>query len=205
MNWIACSGKETPMMPLADFFDLIHTWTSRGWLRPLDQAFVTFLSRQDPSATSPVLLGAALASHQLGRGHICLDLDSALADPDTTLSLPPEGRPEKICLQNLPRSFVISPGRPGWIIFPDPRLCGNDKTPLVLKEGRLYLRRYWQYTRQVAREIISRAGQTAQVPEDLDNRLDELFKALRSPEERINKPSIGRVWLRPWRPDHFSA
>ncbi|HKJ98338.1 MAG TPA: hypothetical protein VJ959_05425 [Desulfotignum sp.] len=85
------------MMPLAEFFDLLHTWTGRSWFRPIDRAFVLFLHRQDPSASSPVLLGAALASHQLGRGHLCLDLDSALTDPDGTLSLPAgDGHPERL-------------------------------------------------------------------------------------------------------------
>lgn len=174
------------MMPLADFFDLIHTWTGRGWLRPIDQAFVMFLHGQDPSASSPVLLGAALASHQLGRGHICLDMDSALADPDSTLSLPPEGDTGED-MPARPSQILCDLTKEVWVDdFSKSALVGKDSenTPLVLQQGRLYLRRYWQYTRQVAREILDRAGLTLPVPGDLEHRLDKLFAGLKSPEEK---------------------
>ncbi len=174
------------MMPLSDLFDLIHTWTARGWLRPIDRAFVMFLHRQDPSASSLVLLGAALASHQLGRGHICLDMDSALADPDGTLSLPPEGETGEN-MPAKPSRILCDFTKEIWVDdFSRSALVGKDTetTPLVLQQGRLYLRRYWQYTRQVAREIRDRAGQTLPVPGDLERRLDALFAGLRSPEEK---------------------
>ena len=177
------------MMPLADLLDLVHVWTARGWLRPIDQAFVMFLHTKDPSAASLVLLGAALASHQLGRGHICLDIDKALADPDGTLSLPPEGergedmpaKPSRILCDLTPAVWMEQ--------LAGSALVGNDTetTPLVLQGGRLYLRRYWQYTRQVAREILDRAQQTLPVPEDLENRLDALFADLRTPEEKTKQ------------------
>lgn len=72
-------------------FELLDAWTNKGWMRSLDRAFVRFLNREAPQESGEVLLAAALVSHQLGRGHVCLDLAIALADPDATLSLPPEG------------------------------------------------------------------------------------------------------------------
>ncbi len=177
------------MMPLADFFDLLQTWTARGWLRPIDKAFVIFLKRQDPSASSMVLLGAALASHQLGRGHICLGLADALADPDGTLSLPPEGETGED-MPAKPSQLLCDLTEEIWVDhLSGSDLVGEDtdNTPLVLQQGRLYLRRYWLYTRQVAREILKRVGQTTQVPKDLEKRLDELFANLRSPEETEKK------------------
>ncbi len=174
------------MMSFAEFFDLIHVWTARGWLRSIDQAFVIFLHRRDPAASSMVLLGAALASHQLGRGHICLDIDSALTDPDGTLSLPPEGETGED-MPAKPSQILRDITKERWVNnFSNSALVGKDTetTPLVLQQDRLYLRRYWQYTRQVAREIFDRAGQTLPVPGDLENRLDELFDNLRSPEEK---------------------
>ena len=179
------------MIPLADVLDLIHTWTARGWLRPIDRAFVMFLLRKDPSPSSLVLLGAALASHQLGRGHICLDIGNALADPDGTLSLPPEGeRGEDMPAK--PSRILCDLASAVWTDnLAGSALVGKDTetTPLVLQGERLYLRRYWQYTRQVAREILDRAKQTLPVPQDLENRLDELFSELRTPEEK-NKHTI---------------
>jgi exodeoxyribonuclease V alpha subunit len=179
------------MLPLTDFFDLIKTWTARGWLRPIDQAFVMFLYRQDPCASSLVLLGAALASHQLGRGHICLDMESVLADPDGTLSLPPEGesgkdmpaKPSRL-LGDLTQEIWVDDCSKSTLVGKD-----TESSPLVLQQGRLYLRRYWQYTRQVAREILDKGEQTLPVPADLKNRLEALFAKLKDSEEK-NKQTI---------------
>ena len=174
------------MIPTVDPHDLVQTWTARGWLRPLDRAFVMFLSKQERDASPLVLIGAALASHQLGRGHVCLDLRAVLADPDATLSLPPEGE-----------TGEPMPAKPSQILykitieqweesFGNSSLVGTDTatTPLVLNSGRLYLRRYRHYTRRVAGEILSRVGRKFPVPDNLKERLDELFAPLRTPMER---------------------
>ncbi len=78
-------------MQSENLFRVLGQWVERGWIRSLDLAFVRFLKEQQPNAADPVLLAAALASHQLGRGHICLDLRAALADPESTL-VPAAGR-----------------------------------------------------------------------------------------------------------------
>ncbi|MGI4984062.1 MAG: hypothetical protein ACRYGL_12180, partial [Janthinobacterium lividum] len=70
---------------------LLDDWSRRGWLRELDRAFADFLAREAPDAAPLLILAAALASHQLGRGHVCLDLQATLADASFALSLPPEG------------------------------------------------------------------------------------------------------------------
>ncbi|MGV8664507.1 exodeoxyribonuclease V subunit alpha, partial [Pseudomonas aeruginosa] len=62
-----------------------------GWLRALDRAFVAFLVELQPQADPRVLLAAALTSHKLGHGHVCLDLEATLGAHDAALSLPPEG------------------------------------------------------------------------------------------------------------------
>lgn len=71
---------------LADLQD----WVERRWLRELDRSFAAFLAQQAPTADPLLILAAALASHQLGRGHACLDLEAALADAGGVLALPPE-------------------------------------------------------------------------------------------------------------------
>ena len=142
--------------------ELLTEWTDHGWLRPLDRAFALFLKDQQPDASEMVLLAAALASHQLGRGHICLDLEAAAADPDATLSLPPEGetgeklpvRPsERLCgiskaaweraleespLVELPGSKDCLRRAQGMPLASHVEIAGR---PLILSEGRLYLRR----------------------------------------------------------------
>ena len=60
---------------------LLVRWAEVGWLRALDAAFARFLARELSDASPLLLLAAALASHQLGRGHACLDLADTLADP----------------------------------------------------------------------------------------------------------------------------
>ena len=69
---------------------LLQRWQARGWVRSLDLALGRFLHRLDPDASALALLAAVLASHQLGRGHICVDLEELLAAPDSALSLPPD-------------------------------------------------------------------------------------------------------------------
>ena len=84
-------AELTPLTNVSDLLLLLERWVERGWLRALDKAFVAFLSELDPAADSLVLLAAALTSHQLGHGHVCLDLYETLKEPDFALSLPPEG------------------------------------------------------------------------------------------------------------------
>ncbi|SEP78388.1 DNA helicase/exodeoxyribonuclease V, alpha subunit [Ectothiorhodospira magna] len=138
---------------------LLDQWTERGWLRPLDRALAVFLQEQVPDAPPLVLLLAALASHQLGRGHVCLDLAALLADPDLSLSLPPESD-----------DGMLPPPRPSWCLagldlpalnqalhqVPALVVAGAGTTPLVLTDARLYLRRYWQYEQDIGRAIGER-------------------------------------------------
>ncbi|MEG0922742.1 MAG: exodeoxyribonuclease V subunit alpha [Comamonas sp.] len=150
---------------------MLHTmerWTSHGWLRSLDQALVLFLHELDPAASPLVLLAAALASHQLGRGHVCLDLDASLVDSRFVLSLPPDavlqgdGAVEATPLP-LPSELLANLTLPQWeaALLASSLVAGGGKatqggTPLVLQGKRLYLRRYWQYEQDVAAAISSR-------------------------------------------------
>ncbi|MGM0913342.1 MAG: exodeoxyribonuclease V subunit alpha [Pseudomonadota bacterium] len=139
-------------------FALLDRWVTRGWLRALDRAFAAFLAREVPDASAPLLLAAALASHQLGRGHVCLDLAQTLAEPDLALSLPPEGD-----------SLEDPPPRPSALLgelsltdwqaaLAHPLIVGDGpgSTPLVLDATRLYLRRYWHHERSIRQHIAAR-------------------------------------------------
>ncbi len=135
---------------------LLQHWAQAGWLRPLDVAFAQFLHREAKDAPPLLLLAAALASHQLGRGHACLDLAVTLDNPNFALSLPPESD------SLLEPALQVPPPHPAQVLssltladwqaaLHEPELVddGTAITPLVLKGQRLYLQRYWQYEQQV--------------------------------------------------------
>nr|WP_246378583.1 exodeoxyribonuclease V subunit alpha [Halomonas fontilapidosi] len=162
---------QAPENALADhaaLFALLDRWVARGWLRSLDRAFAAFLHREaskghEVSEASPLLLlAAALASHQLGRGHVCLDLAQTLATPDLALSLPPEGD----SLEDpppLPSRVMATLDLDAWraaLAQPELVADGPGSTPLVLAgtaaRPRLYLRRYWQHEQDIHTRINER-------------------------------------------------
>ncbi len=165
------AAPEHALSDHAALFALLDRWVDRGWLRSLDRAFAAFLHREASrenhangvSEASPLLLlAAALASHQLGRGHVCLDLAQTLATPDLALSLPPEGD----SLDDpppLPSRVMAALGLDAWRAALDqPELVaeGPGSTPLVLAgtaaRPRLYLRRYWQHEQDIHSRIFAR-------------------------------------------------
>ena len=169
-----------------DLSGLLEAWVSMGWLRPLDGGFAEFLKIENPDTPEPVLLMAALVSHQLGRGHICLDLDALLRAPEKALSLPPEDLAvEQIPAQHPNILKTISLSHLVHHLETSPLVTsGPGNSPLVLCSGLLYLRRYWEYTQNVARHIRSRLSHTFPVPDDLESRLDALFEPLRNEREK---------------------
>jgi exodeoxyribonuclease V alpha subunit len=173
-------------MNASQLFDLLDTWTAHGWLRPLDRAFAQFLRAHHPPGDPDVLLAAALTSHQLGRGHVCLEPAAALADPEGMLALPPEDGPGETLLPRPSQALAeLTPAAWTRALRQSPLVAdGVADTPLVFDAGRLYLRRYWQYQRQVARDLKSRMGNPVDAPADLAQRIDALFNALRTPDEQ---------------------
>ncbi|WP_296188093.1 exodeoxyribonuclease V subunit alpha [Pseudomonas sp. UBA1879] len=184
-----------PLSRVEDLLLLLERWVERGWLRALDKAFVGFLADLDPTADSLVLLAAALTSHQLGHGHVCLDLYETLKEPDFALSLPPEGDVLSTPML-LPSTLLKSLDGGSWcqalVDSPlvaeagDSSIAAGQK-PLVLSDRRLYLRRYWTYERRIDAALHRRLSQTEPAPSDLASRLDALFGAAdRTPDALID-------------------
>lgn len=150
---------STPLHDSAALLSLLEDWVSLGWLRELDLAFARFLARETPGTTAPVLLAAALASHQLGRGHVCLDLADTLGDPAMALSLPPEeGERLEEDATLLPAALLSGLRADDWAAaLAASRCVGTDETeentPLVLAGHRLYLRRYRRYEQSVEQHL----------------------------------------------------
>jgi exodeoxyribonuclease V alpha subunit len=166
--------------------NLLDAWGEQGWSTPLDRAFVRFLHEQQPDSPAHLLLAAALASYQLGRGHICLDLQAVLDDANRVLSWPPEeahqgavSRPAPV----LPAGLSLKTWAASMEASPLVS-TGAGRTPLVFRNGRLYLRRYWQYETEVARGILQRLQIQPAIPDNLAQRIDDLFGPLRSAAEQ---------------------
>lgn len=159
----------------AELFALLSTWSDRGWLRELDRALARLFAELDPEASPLLLLGAALASHQLGQGHVCLDLAATLANPDFALSMPPEGEDAQEAMI-LPSQVLAGLDLDSWLgACAGSSLLESAGAPLVLSGARLYMRRYWDYERQVAGHIAQRLQAGAAAPSDLATRLASLF------------------------------
>lgn len=175
--------------------ELLDRWVEHGWLRGLDAAFARFLWTEVPEAHPLLILAAALASHQLGRGHACLDLEATLHDPAFALSLPPEGRhdyssdPLALALP-LPTDVLSGVDMTSWqLALQNPVLVseGPGNTPLVRKGSRLYLRRYWRYEQDVRSAIDHRLSLSLeqQQPWSVDQ-LRELLDLLFAPSAGIS-------------------
>ncbi|QUJ69159.1 exodeoxyribonuclease V subunit alpha [Photobacterium sp. GJ3] len=149
----------------------------RGVLRALDVQFAKFIcdsvDGQETQDTMPLLaLAAVWVSQELGRGHVCLPLSAqkgpllglSQANAAPLLSLLPEvwHQPE-LWPEALNRSVAVSDG--------------SEPTPLVLREDRLYLHRYWQDEQTVAMRLLASAGQGGAAAEAVQQIgiLNELF------------------------------
>ena len=158
---------------------LCERWVARGWLRDLDRALVRFLASEASDAPTLLLLAAALASHQLGRGHVCLDINATLNAPDFALSLPPEGD-DLTDPPPLPSDVLATLTLSEWqAALHHPLLTseGPGNTPLVVvtthsangtPNTRLYLRRYWQYEQSLHQHIAARLETTSTGLENID-------------------------------------
>ncbi|MBD8092462.1 exodeoxyribonuclease V subunit alpha [Pseudomonas fluorescens] len=172
-----------PLSRAADLLQLLERWVDRGWLRALDKAFVGFLHELDPQADPLVLLAAALTSHQLGHGHVCLDLFETLKAPDFALSLPPEGDLQTGAML-LPSQLLDGLDGAHWchalaashlVALAVDGSESAQSRPLVLSGKRLYLRRYWTYERRIDTALRLRLATQETVATDLPQRLNTLF------------------------------
>ncbi|MCM2462149.1 exodeoxyribonuclease V subunit alpha [Pseudomonas sp. CG7] len=172
-----------PLSRAQDLLLLLTRWVERGWLRALDKAFVAFLHELAPDDDPLVLLAAALTSHQLGHGHVCLDIFETLKEPDFALSLPPEGDPQTGAML-LPSQILQTLDGAHWCkALASSRLVAlavdeseeAQQRPLVLSGKRLYLRRYWGYERRIDEALRQRLVEQEAAPGDLRERLDGLF------------------------------
>lgn len=107
-----------------------------GRIAAVDRAFARFLRELDPVVDPRVQVAAALLSHELGEGHICMPLET-LREREPDLGDP---------VAFLSASKVVA----------DP--SGDPAAPLVMEHGMLYMRRFWRDEARVAQAIQERMG-----------------------------------------------
>jgi exodeoxyribonuclease V alpha subunit len=153
---------------------LLFFWAEQGWIRDLDAALAHRLASLAPDADASCLLAAAMVSHQAGQGHLLLELHQARLQPRELITVTPDPFAEVA----LPEA-LLSRMSDSW----EQRLRnwsaveeGEGNGPLVLDEGRLYLRRYWRHEARVAEAVAQRLRRSPDVPaESLRAILDQLF------------------------------
>ena len=184
------TAAEAPIAPIASIAsieakDLLLTltaWAERGWIRRLDAALARFMAELDPAMSASALLATALTAHMEGRGHACLAIDELLVEP-ALLGWKPEQLDAFAAT-----TARLSRDRSAWIaalqscktVCADALAPSHDR-PLVLREGRLYLRRYWDYEVRVARQIRQRAAWVDPVDASSARRWLESFSSARPP------------------------
>ena len=200
-------GAPTPA-PAVTSEQLLETlshWVEAGALRALDLALTRFLAQQGGERDPAVLLAVALTSERHGHGHVCLDLKSALEQPENLLSRlrddqqisPPLRQALSTELQALALADWAERLAASALI--DDRLNANGANesarPLVLAGSQarplLYLRRYWQYEHRIRNGIRARLARRLAVdPQALRQQLDALF-AMDQPEALDQADAVG--------------
>ncbi len=176
---VATSALSCPTTLLA----LLSAWVRQGWLRPLDLAVARFFHEQSPATPPLALLAIALSSEQLGRGRTYLDLAAAVAQPQRLFAQMLVEQAEEATAQDLitPADLVAPLSQAQWheALQQAPELFAGEaeSSPFVLAGERLYLRRYWQYERQIDTALSQRLrGPGPAVPtEVIRARLTQLF------------------------------
>ncbi len=171
--------------------EVIDGWVALGWIRALDAALVRFMEQEARLAGDPadplLLLAAALASHQLGRGHVCLDLNLlARAGYDDALSLPPEEEsapergllPSELLSEVSPLRWQQALDHPLLVASPEAPSQTAAVAPLVREGLRLYLHRYWRYERAIAEQISRRLAPLAELEDPRGRPAEVLARAL---------------------------
>jgi len=117
-----------------------------GWLGDLDVHLAESMARIAGDDDPALLWAVALASQRTAAGHVCADLGRVAGRPLV------DGAPDA----------PVMPGLAAWTaaLRATPVVGGpGDDAPLVLDAaGRLYLRRYWAYEREVADEVRRRVA-----------------------------------------------
>ena len=180
----------TPSITPSAVLDTLSHWSELGLLRHLDTAMARFIAAEDPGACPELLVATAMLVQMEGRGHSCLPLATLVADPNAVLAWPVQA------LEGLNALWAQLPTQlQAWhqALARSPLVRVADRAadegqPLVLggpaQAPLLYLRRYWDYERQVATQIARRSTEALAVePAPTRAWLDKMFAQPAAPED----------------------
>ncbi len=124
-------------------------------LPPIVAHFARFLGKEDPLGAQ----AAALAALATQAGHVCADLDCEAGWGPWAAELDAAARAD--WRARLPSLEIVG--------------TADDWTPLVWDGRRLYLRRYFEYERRVAADLLARSAAPAALDASDEARLAERF------------------------------
>jgi exodeoxyribonuclease V alpha subunit len=143
-NLLASGWRDTSLTPLS----------------ALDIALVQLLQNLQACADERHLWLAALASHQWGRGHACLDLNGWPTNASLLLGWGAQA------LAALPNNLSQGLSDIPW--------TQGENSPLVVQGKRLYLRRAWQAEHDIHSRLMALQQSRVALP-NLAQQLDHLF------------------------------
>ena len=170
----------------------LAVFEDRGVLGSLDVELALALTRLGEADDDLVRLGVAFASRAIRRGDVCAELPALVSEPlpDELGALVPSTQPgpanlghgqpgheQRALAMTGPEPPILAlPGLDAWLaalrssplVAAAPEALGGEcpLAPLVLDStGRLYLRRYFEYERTVARAVVARRRPTASLEE----------------------------------------
>ena len=154
---------------------ILELWLEAGWIRSIDMELALHLSELYDNQSAWAGLALVLVSHQLGRGHSCVDVHSLYKDPDRYLALPPEFA--RVSGIPLPSELFNRFTKGDWLneVMQSPLLgLPHENTPLVFDLKRLYLRRMWQLEARVSDRLKQRIAVSSINRDSLEEYLDSL-------------------------------
>jgi exodeoxyribonuclease V alpha subunit len=128
-------------------------------MKPAISPIALHLSRSLGGTDADARLAVALACQATQDGHVCADLDREMGWGPWADELDAERR--AALRARLPELGIVG-GAEDW-------------TPLAWDGRRLYLRRYWDYERRVAADLLARAEASVAIDAALESRLRETF------------------------------
>lgn len=170
-NSIEPSESHLPLFSeVSSLLDVLKALSVKGTLRQIDYQFARFIASQVEINADEIGFIAGIVSHELGKGHICIQLNSEQGGMNDFASMLGLYGDTARALNQILLSV-------NWnALLEQSAVVGKEgqAVPLMLDDGRLYLHRYWNYESFLA-ETLSKLSK----PVDLSGvQLGQLTKTL---------------------------